>query len=297
MYNIKMVSQMVGIPAVTIRAWERRYAVPKPIRAESGHRHYTDSDIEELRWLKTQTEQYGLSISHAVELLKQKKLQNPLPAMSGHQAEISFEPWIQPLYEALIRFQMSEADKLLETSFAIFQYETVFHRILAPLLRQVGDAWEAGKISVAQEHYISQYVHQRFSQFFRTLHTNPALPKVIALCPPGEHHQLGLLLFSLFLRRKGTEVLYFGSDTPFDGLERALQANPVRWVAISLTNPELVPKTTAFMNELSQAYPDLHYVLGGTAFEKNEPFRNSYFLGESLEEWEIWYASKYQTLK
>ena len=61
MYNMKMVSKMVGIPSVTLRAWERRYAVLTPGRSESGHRLYSDEDIEDLLWLKKQTEELGMT--------------------------------------------------------------------------------------------------------------------------------------------------------------------------------------------------------------------------------------------
>ena len=48
MYNIKSVAKMLDMPAVTIRAWERRYHVVSPTRSESGHRLYSEQDIEDL---------------------------------------------------------------------------------------------------------------------------------------------------------------------------------------------------------------------------------------------------------
>ena len=45
-YRINAVSEMTGIPAATLRAWERRYGVPEPRRTESSYRVYSDADIE-----------------------------------------------------------------------------------------------------------------------------------------------------------------------------------------------------------------------------------------------------------
>lgn len=43
------VADQTGLPAATIRAWERRYGYPDPVRTAGGHRRYGQSDIEGLR--------------------------------------------------------------------------------------------------------------------------------------------------------------------------------------------------------------------------------------------------------
>ncbi|NJN83496.1 MAG: MerR family transcriptional regulator [Caldilineaceae bacterium] len=67
MYNLKAVVQETGLKPDTIRAWERRYGMPAPDRADSGHRLYTDRDIDTLKWLMARQAE-GLSISRAVAL-------------------------------------------------------------------------------------------------------------------------------------------------------------------------------------------------------------------------------------
>ena len=55
-YRIQAVAEMTGIPAATLRAWERRYGVPSPMRTESADRLYSDSDIDVIRKLRELTE-------------------------------------------------------------------------------------------------------------------------------------------------------------------------------------------------------------------------------------------------
>jgi len=50
-YNIKAISNMVGIQPGTLRAWERRYQILNPVRNDSGHRLYTEEDLRKLKWL------------------------------------------------------------------------------------------------------------------------------------------------------------------------------------------------------------------------------------------------------
>ena len=51
-YNIGVVARMTGIPAATLRIWERRYDFPECVRTEGGHRLYTRTEIDRLRWVK-----------------------------------------------------------------------------------------------------------------------------------------------------------------------------------------------------------------------------------------------------
>ncbi len=44
-YTIGAVVKRTGVPADTIRAWERRYSVPQPARTPSGQRVYSEHDI------------------------------------------------------------------------------------------------------------------------------------------------------------------------------------------------------------------------------------------------------------
>lgn len=51
-YRIQAVADMTGIPAATLRAWERRYGVPAPERTESSYRLYSDTDVDLIRRLR-----------------------------------------------------------------------------------------------------------------------------------------------------------------------------------------------------------------------------------------------------
>src|SRR6187455_607622 len=53
MYTIKRVSEMVGVPVATLRAWQRRYGVVNPGRSDSGYRLYGARDIAVLRRMQS----------------------------------------------------------------------------------------------------------------------------------------------------------------------------------------------------------------------------------------------------
>lgn len=64
--SIGELAQRTGVPAGTLRSWERRYGVPEPDRAVSGHRRYAAADVDlVLETLRHRSA--GLSMPMAVE--------------------------------------------------------------------------------------------------------------------------------------------------------------------------------------------------------------------------------------
>jgi DNA-binding transcriptional MerR regulator len=69
MFNTGAVVQQTGVPAPTLRAWERRYTLISPERARNTYRLYSERDIALIRWLKHRIDS-GMSISHAIALFR-----------------------------------------------------------------------------------------------------------------------------------------------------------------------------------------------------------------------------------
>ena len=55
-YSIGEFARLSGITPTTLRAWQRRYGLLKPLRTEGGHRQYSDEDVQQalkiLDWVK-----------------------------------------------------------------------------------------------------------------------------------------------------------------------------------------------------------------------------------------------------
>ena len=69
LFNTKAVAQQTGIAAPTLRAWERRYMILSPERAQNDYRLYSERDIAIIRWLKEHIDA-GMSISQAIALFR-----------------------------------------------------------------------------------------------------------------------------------------------------------------------------------------------------------------------------------
>jgi acyl-CoA hydrolase len=65
-FRINRVAETTGIPEATLRAWERRYHVPKPSRTASGYRLYSQDDVAQVRKMRELCEA-GISPSDAAK--------------------------------------------------------------------------------------------------------------------------------------------------------------------------------------------------------------------------------------
>jgi MerR family transcriptional regulator, light-induced transcriptional regulator len=91
--------------------------------------------------------------------------------------------------------------------------------VMLPFLREVGDRWEDGTLSVAHEHFVSDMLRRELSALAavppRAPDGTPAPgPVVLLACPPGERHDMVLLCVALMLRERGVRVRFLGADTP-----------------------------------------------------------------------------------
>lgn len=289
---------MLGIPTVTLRAWENRHGAVEPQRTESGYRLYSDQDIQDLKWLKEQTELHGMAISQAVRLLKERQkhrnviqqaTEMPAPTESQLYAQMSSQ-----IYELLLRFEGEQGNKLIDLGFSMYGYDAMLYEVLIPVLTRAGTAWERGEASVAQEHYMTNLIAQRFYSFYHIFPVDHTLPKVVLFCPSGEHHHIGLLLFGLFLRRQSIPVIYLGADTPIDGVRQLIVEHDISWAGMSISDRSLLPVTEQVIHTLSKDAPNLKFVLGGKVFDDHKSANaHSMILSDSQDDWNLWLKQCY----
>src|SRR6476620_9630365 len=63
--TIREVAARTGVPAGTLRMWEERYGFPKPRRLPSGHRRFTEEQVDHVRAVVAARDA-GLSLPAAI---------------------------------------------------------------------------------------------------------------------------------------------------------------------------------------------------------------------------------------
>lgn len=294
-FNLKAVMQQTGLKADTLRAWERRYGLPSPERSSGGHRLYSQRDVDTIRWLIARQRE-GLTISRAVELWEQLQAGDRDPLRARTPVAVPTEPVPAPQptagtvarlrqqwIDACLAYDERRAEELLNQAFTLYSPETVALELLQRGIAEVGEGWYRGEVTVQQEHFCSSLAVRRLEALVMATPAPIRPGRILAACPPGEQHIIGLLLLTLLLRRRGWEVVYLGANVPLEQLE----------TTVSVIQPQLVLMsaqllhTAATLREaaavLQRAGVPLAY--GGVVFNLLPGLRQripGHFLGERV---------------
>lgn len=200
--NIAALSRRTRVSPDTLRKWEQRYGVLRPERTAGGQRRYTEQDVARVEWLCARLAE-GWRIGEAARVLQES-------AAAPHRDAAALR---DALVDAAQNGRAVNVPGLLDQVFSVLPLEEALAAVVAPALRAIGDAWQRGDVSVAQEHAVSACVRARLDQLIADARGGVRGTAVLA-CAPGEQHELGLLMLAVLLRADGWKVAYLGPDTP-----------------------------------------------------------------------------------
>lgn len=116
-WPIREISRRTGVNPVTLRAWERRYGLLRPLRDSKGHRLYTQAHLQRindiLHWLDR-----GVPVSRVRALLEES--QSPPVHEDG--------PWDEPLrlgFRALADSNLRRLESMLNELLALYPPDQV----------------------------------------------------------------------------------------------------------------------------------------------------------------------------
>jgi MerR family transcriptional regulator, light-induced transcriptional regulator len=267
-YTVNEVEERTGVPAATLRQWERRYGFPLPERSESGYRLYGDDDLRHIRAMKGHIDD-GVPASRAAEMVQATTVEESGPRpLAALRAD---------LVAALIDLDETRADRVLGEAHALHPIEDVVLDVMRGTMIELGERWHDGTITTTTEHFASSYVQGRLRALMSLSGHNRNGHRVIVACAPLDQHEIGAMMLAVMLRRDGYHVFYVGANTPVADL--AAMARTVRPVAVlvSASSSDSVAELRRQRAHLDGIAPIV--VFGGHGF--NEDPRRAEQLGGS----------------
>jgi len=204
--RIGALSDMTGVSADVLRSWERRYGLLSPERTAGGFRLYTEADVARVRAMR-ELLAAGVSASEAARQV----LAGAPPVVAA--GETALTVLRDELHTALRRFDETAIESAIDRVLAGFWLDTAIRELFLPALRELGDDWAAGTVSVAQEHFAVTVLRGRLLALARGWDAGLG-PRALLACPPGELHDVSLIMFGLALRRRGWRITFLGANTP-----------------------------------------------------------------------------------
>ncbi len=256
--RIGELSRRSGVSPELLRAWERRYGLLSPARSKGGLRLYSSDDLERVRTMQRLIAE-GMAAAEAATLVIEDL---PLP----DAPLVNPESAIAELRGALDAFDEPAAQAVLDRLFATATVDLVLFEVVVPFLHELGDRWERGEASVAQEHFAVSVIRGRMLGLARGWGLGVG-PLAVIACLAGEQHDLGALAFGLALRSRGWRISYFGADTPLETIEHAADLLKPRLIVVAAVTDDRVRPVARELEGLAGKF---RVALGGAAADTAE---------------------------
>lgn len=287
-YRIQTVAQLTGLSSALIRAWEARYRLVQPERTPAGYRLYSDDDIAVLLGAQMLVRQ-GMAPMQIAKLPKEQVIHAqrlqlvPLAAepstvevgfdnskastkdSTDLHSPISFAERIDRVLAAFANFDNRTADDLLAVPLKTLPTEQVCRELLLPLLVEVGDRWHRGELSVAAEHFGTTLVRNKLMSLLDELRQKKRRFQVLCACPPGDLHEMGLLLFALEATIQGWDTVYLGANVPMSDLLQTTRKLRPTLVGLSFVLRQEPAELRRLLSEVASGLDGYsHLLVGGS---------------------------------
>jgi len=148
-FGIGDVVERTGVAEATLRMWERRYGFPAPDRLASGHRRYSEREIELIRAVAAKRAA-GLALAVAIEQAQSERSQSVpsvYAALRRRRPDLEPRLLVKPMMHALSHAIEDEALARAErvVVFGSFQRE-LFYRQAQPRWRELTRTAEAAAV-------------------------------------------------------------------------------------------------------------------------------------------------------
>ena len=273
-HPIAVVAERTGLTQDLLRIWERRYGAVTPDRGPDDKRLYSDEDVERLRLLDAAV-RGGRRIGNVASLettalasLVHGDLAAGRPPLTIASSELPDPAVIGVLMAAIRAFDSRAFDEQLRRAAALLGVPRFLESVLAPLLREVGDQWHEGRLTVAQEHFASSAVADMVSQTMRSVSAPNHAPRLLVTTLPESRHVIGAILAGAMAATDGWHVIFLGAELSPEDIVSAASTSDADAVALSVTFTPDPVGTVDQIRRLRQALPpSVRLIVGGSAIQ------------------------------
>jgi DNA-binding transcriptional MerR regulator len=254
---IGALAERTGVSTHLLRVWEERYGLLTPERSPSGYRIYGPDDERRVREMVALRDR-GMAAGDAATMV--------LAAVPG-PGSVTLDDLLPALGEAIAAFDEPRTHAVIDRALAGNDAIDVVDRLFFACLRRLGDEWESGGITVAQEHFGSGLIRGRMLALVPQ--GEPAgedTPVAVLACPTHERHDIGLLALALVLRHEGWSVTFLGADTPVPDVVDTARDVGAAVVVLAGTEPHMfAAQLEQYVGDLARLPPGTVLALGGRA--------------------------------
>lgn len=269
------VARLCRVSDATVKRWEDG-GLLKSERTSGGHRRFLAEEIARFQ----REQRLGLKQCHGdASVVTATARRRDSRVFSGSQ-----------LFHTLMSGCEEEAANLLIGEYLRGKsLAEIFDDFVCPAMRQIGELWSEGEITVTEEHLATRAACNAVHKLRNVLPVADTSGELAMCCAAeGDFHELPTFLVQIILENEGWEVMNFGANTPLYCLaEEALQHAP-KAVCISATIIGDIERLSRDFKNFAEQTSELgtSVILGGRAFSDNQIRRRfgDAFFAESFSE-------------
>lgn len=270
-FNMRSVTAMTGVNEHTLRAWESRYEAVRPKRSASGHRQYSQADVDRLRLLAQLVER-GHAIGGIAALTDRAlvarlaEAEHPGAEAADHGSFAGTAELVRDVVRAIRRFDLTEVQRVLQEGRFRFGARVFALGVVAALMAEVGLLVAADELSIAHEHALSAVVKAHLMELLFSGSTGRAGARIAFATMEGDLHEIGLMISAVLAAHHGFDIAYIGPNMPPAPLGEALRAMKTELLVLGMT--ELPPgvarwSSEVYVGEVARRLPRNHEIWAG----------------------------------
>lgn len=217
-FSIKDLENLSGIKAHTIRIWEKRYNVLKPMRTDTNIRYYDLAGLQKLLNI-TLLHNHGYKISK-ISKYPEETIPSLVKEIISEKSAKNHA--INAFKMAMMNFDQSLFFNTYNNLLSQKSFREIFYDVFIPLINEIGFLWQTDTITPAHEHFISYLIKQKVLTNTEKLQTTESTKtdKVFVLyLPYNEIHELGLMYLNYEITYHGYKSIYLGESVPIESLK------------------------------------------------------------------------------
>jgi MerR family transcriptional regulator, light-induced transcriptional regulator len=269
--SIKEAGEFLGVPAPTLRSWERRYGLPTTPRSTGGHRRYRKVELVQLGLMRDEIA-IGRRAADAA-----RRVRGLLDEGNPGAARV------RSLLAASNRLDPEAIRSVLELGETEIGLAATLDEVVMPAMRQIGAWWEAGDCDIDQESLTTAVVRAWLAKV-TTLAPAPAAGErtVLLATGPDDFHTLGLEALAAQLAQHGLPSRLLGARTPLTTLLAATEATRRGVVVVVSHLPSQRRSAVASINAVAESGAPTYFAGNAFLFPASRKGMPGTYLGESI---------------
>jgi methanogenic corrinoid protein MtbC1 len=257
------IERETGFSIEQLRKWRQRFGFPPALYGLNGKAIYSRESIDRLHLIKRLLEA-GFRPGQVVARTVAENLKIAAD-LNKFKPEIHRSDSINALINLLSQSDTEAFKALLHKEHAKRTMLDFVQNTITPLMICIGDAWFSGEIDVYHEHLCSSIIERYL--IAETLKSKPkiAFPVFLFALPPGERHQLGLLMVEAVMAEAGAYIVNVGTDIPLNSLKLAAKECKADVVALTFSFSYPLRNIVPTLAHLRRLLPPQTFIWAGGA--------------------------------